>query len=531
MCKNRYRIAVAALALFLVENEGNSAWSSELATLWSHPLTNPNPTEQVDYTLSQDFNVWYKDAQGKEGPFYSFHLGEDYVTCSLNFNGTPLSECPEPAVFATASGVVQHARFINGYGHVVIIQHDLPDNDPAGRAVVSVYGHLSATDVIPEKDGLGNPTTVSRGDPIGVLSKRGCKVGSCGSVHLHFAVKKGAFVDEDNDVSKCWNYAGYSSLFTTTCFDEPNRIKNRSHARHYDVKSDWFDPSDFIAKRRTLVHQEALGLYVGSFSSGNLHQVEIAAGISDLAATGLGQSLEDLVVDSLGVIYIGGRITGVRRVDSVTGARLSDIAGNVVGPEGPSIDFYGDRDSTQGDLFLNTRLRPGVHTGIWRVQVDSGAVTGENVVESFSGWGEGTVFLTKGDFAGNLLAVDSTGGRVVRIVPPASAGLYGPPQTFIGGLSNPIGIAVNSEGNVFVTEFRGPIRRFNSAGKSGSIFVDGLGLPFFIEFDADDNLYVVENVSGSVRKYSPGGALIWQSPLEVVTNPNNEGPIGIGINY
>lgn len=63
------------------------------------------------------------------------------------------------------------------------------------------------------------------------------------------------------------------------------------------------------------------------------------------------------------------------------------------------------------------------------------------------------------------------------------------------------------------------------------LFVDGLGLPFFIEFDADDNLYVVENVTGSVRKYSPDGVLIWQSPLEIVNDPNNEGPVGIGINY
>ena len=162
-------------------------------------------------------------------------------------------------------------------------------------------------------------------------------------------------------------------------------------------------------------------------------------------------------------------------------------------------------------------------------------MTGENVVAPFSGWGEGTVFLTKGLFAGNLLAVDSTGGRVVRIAPPAIAGLYGPPQTFIGGLSSPIGIAVNSEGSVFVTEFGGRIRRFNSVGQMGITFVDGLGLPFFIEFDGADNLYVVENVTGSVLKYAPDGTQVedmnWPSFLETVTDPNNEGPIGIGKKY
>lgn len=417
-----------------------AALSADIADIWENPL-------QVTFERTQDFNELYKK-------FGSFHLAEDYLTCPLSDQSIALRDCTEPTVRAASAGTVKHIGNMTGFGNVIVVEHELADNDPAGRFVTTIYGHL-------RKQGLVAPgIEVSKGQTLGFLSNVPSENGGYEFVHLHFGVRKGrapATLKDINPLSNTVKYAGYSSLFTV----DGNRIINKNSAKHYAIKSDWFDPSDFIAKRRNSAHQEALGLYVSSFSSGNLYQVEIDTGISDLTATGLGQSLEDLVVDSLGFIYIGGRFIGVRTVDSVTGAQLSDIAGNVVGPEGPSIDFYGDKDISQGDLFLNTRFGPGVHTGIWRVQIDSGAVTGENVVAPFSGWGEGTVFLTKGKFAGNLLAVDNSGDRVVRIPTPALAGqIYGIALTFIDGLSSPIGIAVNGNGDVFVTEFGG--RYFNS---------------------------------------------------------------------
>lgn len=516
MTRNRLTALLSAIIPFVTVP---AALSADIADIWENPL-------QVTFERTQDFNELYEE-------FGSFHLAEDYLTCPLSDQSIALEDCAEPAVRAASAGMVKYIGNPTRFGNVIVVEHELADNDPAGPFVTTIYGHL-------RKQGLVAPgTEVSKGQTLGYLSNVNdlTENGGYKFVHLHFGVRKGrapATLKDINPLSNTVKYAGYSSIFTV----EGNRIINKNSAKHYAIKSDWFDPSDFIAKRRNSAHQEALGLYVSSFSSGILYQVEIDTGISDITAGGLGQKLEDLVIDSLGIIYIGGKFTGVRRVDSVTGARLSDIAGNVVGPEGPSIDFYGDRDITQGDLFLNTRFGPGVHTGIWRVQIDSGAVIGEQFDAPFSGWGEGTVFLNKGIFAGNLLAVDSTNGRVIRIPPHTGGVLFGPPAIFIGSdfpLFSPIGIAVNRDGDVFVTEFGGSIVKCNSNGQMCQLFKTGLGLPFFIEFDGADNLYVVENVTGSVLKYAPDGTLIvegnWPSFLEPVGDPNNEGPVGIGINY
>lgn len=88
-----------------------------------------------------------------------FHTGIDIA----NQKGTP--------IFATANGIVKFVGWQEGYGKVVVIQHDY--------GYVTVYGHLSSIKV---KTGQ----KVVRGEIIGLMGDTGTATGP----HLHYEVWK-----------------------------------------------------------------------------------------------------------------------------------------------------------------------------------------------------------------------------------------------------------------------------------------------------------------------------------------------------
>ncbi len=87
-----------------------------------------------------------------------FHAGVDLAAP----RGTP--------VYATADGVVTSARYENGYGNAVHVQHEL--------GFETVYGHLSSIAVRPGQ-------LLSRGAKIGGMGSTGRSTGS----HLHYEVR------------------------------------------------------------------------------------------------------------------------------------------------------------------------------------------------------------------------------------------------------------------------------------------------------------------------------------------------------
>lgn len=76
---------------------------------------------------------------------------------------------------ATASGTVTQARYMNGYGNVIMIVHNI-----GGKTYESVYAHLAAISVR-----VGNK--VRQGQVIGIKGTTGVSSG----IHLHFEIHSG----------------------------------------------------------------------------------------------------------------------------------------------------------------------------------------------------------------------------------------------------------------------------------------------------------------------------------------------------
>lgn len=128
------------------------------------------------------------------------HLGEDW-----NKNSGGNTDCGEP-VFAAANGVIVYAENAGeGWGNVVIIEHNLPNGD----RVQTLYGHLQKI--------LKTSGEVKMREQIGAVGNADGKY----LCHLHFELR----------TADCpmWNEAG---------------------AGYSAKRKGWLDPSDFIDAHR-----------------------------------------------------------------------------------------------------------------------------------------------------------------------------------------------------------------------------------------------------------------------------------------
>ena len=84
------------------------------------------------------------------------------------------------------------------------------------------------------------------------------------------------------------------------------------------------------------------------------------------------------------------------------------------------------------------------------------------IIQPFSSAGEGIEF----DFPGDMLMVDQAGGALFRKVAPfvpTPNPFAGSASSFITGLLSPVGVAVNTCGDILVTSGLS-IKRYNSSG-------------------------------------------------------------------
>ena len=74
-----------------------------------------------------------------------------------------------------------------------------------------------------------------------------------------------------------------------------------------------------------------------------------------------------------------------------------------------------------------------------------------------------------------------------------------------GGFEEPVGVAVDSSGDVFVTDFQaGNIYKLTPSG-SQTTFASGLNGPEFLTFDSSGNLFETDFNSGNIYEFMPGG--------------------------
>lgn len=113
--------------------------------------------------------------------------------------------------------------------------------------------------------------------------------------------------------------------------------------------------------------------------------------------------------------------------------------------------------------------------------------------------------------AGNLFVADTGSSNIYQFTPGGTR------STFATGLAGPSGLAIDSAGNLFVANYpRPPIGAHNaepdgtiyefSPGGVQSTFASRLYDPIGLAFDGTGNLYVANAFGGAIFEFTPGGA-------------------------
>jgi len=113
----------------------------------------------------------------------------------------------------------------------------------------------------------------------------------------------------------------------------------------------------------------------------------------------------------------------------------------------------------------------------------------------------GMAFNSAGDlFVAKCGANGFSNGTIIKITPG------GVQSTFASGLETPVTLAFSSTGDLFVDSFwDGTILKITPGGVQ-STFATGLTSPEGMAFDSAGNLFVADNGSGNIYKFTPGGA-------------------------
>lgn len=146
----------------------------ESLTLGSHIESNWTAPIEGFFTRNtkKNFGLYVTPANSPVSPekFTGYHTGVDIEY------GDVSGEVPVKAV---ATGTVKVARFIDGYGGVVGIEHDWHD-----KKLFVIYGHLDPKSLVKEN------TIVTQGDTIGILGDKSADETDNERKHLHFGVRR-----------------------------------------------------------------------------------------------------------------------------------------------------------------------------------------------------------------------------------------------------------------------------------------------------------------------------------------------------
>src|ERR1035438_365054 len=102
--------------------------------------------------------------------------------------------------------------------------------------------------------------------------------------------------------------------------------------------------------------------------------------------------------------------------------------------------------------------------------------------------------------AGDLFVANCWAGSITEITPGGAR------STFASGLNSPFGLAFNSEGNLFAGEYwNNDIREFTPDGTQSIIFSSGLSNPIGLAFNGAGDLFVANGPSGNITEITPDG--------------------------
>ena len=149
------------------------------------------------------------------------------------------------------------------------------------------------------------------------------------------------------------------------------------------------------------------------------------------------------------------------------------------------------------------------------------------------GGAHGIVF----DRKGNMFIATSSGNTLMKlqVKPNGAPGLL---STFADGsvLVRPFSVALDSKGNVFVTDGfgdgsghnngKGTIVKFNPSGTMHQVFAPtftGFNVPWGLAIDGSDNVYISNNYGNAIIKFNPDGTL----SSDTFSSTNLDGPLGL----
>jgi uncharacterized protein (TIGR03437 family) len=118
----------------------------------------------------------------------------------------------------------------------------------------------------------------------------------------------------------------------------------------------------------------------------------------------------------------------------------------------------------------------------------------------------GNLYIAQANGSGaNLVRKVSANGVITTVAGGGTASGDGGPASS-ASLARPLGVAVDTAGNLFITEANG--NRVRRVSKSGTITtIAGIDNPWHVAVDASGNLYVTQSSGATVRSVTPDGTV------------------------
>jgi len=404
---------------------------------------------------------------------------------------------------------------------------NLPSNIPTGYVPFTIIYYISAPDEAGDLLVVGSMTAANYAALSAVVLPNAANQQYCNPITLAPGIVANAYVPTLGERTGAFgNFAGL--LFDPTCVE----------ACPYIYPSGAITPSEIpgVFAWRIPAKQPGPTVYVSTGYNSQILAVDGSSGVTSVLYTPAGDTpyydLEGLTVGPDNLIYITDPYNyDVFRIPQ-TGGTLQTVYKYSEG-SGPD-EVQGPSFSTTGLLTFNTED----DNGVWQISFNSSDTPSApvQVIPAANGAidGAGTTY----NHADELLIVDQSSSAVLQQNAPGASAMT--PLITSTYLSFPVGVAVNSSGNIFVSNYYCPdqcsgyILQFDSAGNPlntsecdegvcQSPYVtfgspDQPEAPLYMQLDASDRLYVVtayvsgEGTAGKVYRVDPSGPFLPNQP-------------------
>jgi hypothetical protein len=278
-------------------------------------------------------------------------------------------------------------------------------------------------------------------------------------------------------------------------------------------------------------------VYVSNYSGGQILAVDGSSGVTSVLYTSdFGDWPEGMAVGPDNLIYaVSPSNSRIFRIDQSGGSLETVYQYSCSGETCPPDQPQGPSFSTTGQLAFNTQDGEGV----WQISFDSSDNPSPpvQIIPSAAATGEGTTF----NLADELLIVDQSYPDVLQQTSPGATTATTLIFSSYPSLSTPMGVAVNSSGNIFVANLNvcsecgeggeflgGYITQFKPDGTRVNTYAtfNAPDAPTFMQFDASGNLYAV-----TVQDWNLDNGKVWRLPPPVSPATTSTPILLVDLNY